>query len=122
MAATRLADSTIQRLRELLYERRAAVEHASATFHEEATEAIETADMSDLFDDEEPDANGAENSLLLAVNADEHLRDIDQALGRITLGSYGICDDCGGRIPLQRLRTIPETPVCVSCSRKRSRR
>ncbi len=122
MAATRLADSTINRLRVLLLERRRAVEHASMTFHAEATEAIQTADLSDLLDDEDPDAAGAEGSLLIAVNADEHLRDIDQALQRMSLGSFGICEDCGNRIPLRRLQTIPETPVCVKCSRKRSHR
>jgi DnaK suppressor protein len=121
MAATSLADSTINRLRVLLLERRRAVEHASISFHAEATEAIETADMSDVLDDEDPDANGAEGSLLIAVNADHHLRDIDQALQRMALGEFGICEDCGNRIPLRRLQTIPETPVCITCSRKRER-
>jgi RNA polymerase-binding transcription factor DksA len=121
MATTTLADSTINRLRVLLLERRRAVEHASITFHAEATEAIETADMSDVLDDEDPDSNGAEGSLLIAVNADVHLRDIDEALQRMALGEFGICEDCGDRIPLKRLQTIPETPVCVGCSRKRER-
>jgi RNA polymerase-binding transcription factor DksA len=111
-----LADSTIENLRTLLLERRAGVAHASASFHEEATEAIETADVSDILDEDDPDTTDAEESLMLAVSADEHLASIDLALERIEAGTYGFCQQCRRRIPMERLRAIPETPFCVECS------
>ncbi len=111
-----LADSTIESLRALLLERRTGVAHASASFHEEATEAIETADVSDILDEDDPDTTDAEESLMLAVNADEHLMAIDLALDRIAAGTYGFCEQCHRRIPVERLRAIPETPFCVDCS------
>jgi DnaK suppressor protein len=114
--ATGLAERTIDNLRTLLLERRAGVAHASASFHQEATEAIETADLSDLLDEDDPDTTDAEEALMLAVGADEHLVAIDLALERIIAGTYGFCEDCRRRIPMERLRAIPETPFCVTCS------
>ncbi len=46
---------------------------------------------------------------------------IDAALQRIAEGTYGICVDCGNKIPLARLRAIPHTPYCVRCAEKRER-
>lgn len=118
---SRLADSTLEHLRDLLLERRAAVAHAANGFHEEATEAIETTDISDVLDEDDPDATDAEESLMLAVNADQHVKEIDLALERMEAGTYGSCEECGSRIPVVRLRAIPETTLCITCSRARAR-
>lgn len=117
--ASRLADSTIEKLRLQLLQRREAAEHAANTFHDEATEAIETTDISDVLDEDDPDSSNAESSLLLAVNADHHLQDIDLAFERLAAGTYGTCEDCGRPIPVERLRAIPETSVCIDCSKAR---
>ncbi len=45
----------------------------------------------------------------------EELRAIEYALARINAGSYGICQSCGSPIDEQRLRAIPETPLCIEC-------
>jgi RNA polymerase-binding transcription factor DksA len=34
-------------------------------------------------------------------------------------GKYGVCQECGKRIPPQRLRARPEATLCVSCQRQR---
>jgi DnaK suppressor protein len=44
------------------------------------------------------------------------LAEIDAALRRIELGSYGTCLACGGPMGLQRMRAIPEARYCVGCS------
>ncbi len=44
------------------------------------------------------------------------LAEIDAALRRIALGTYGQCLRCGGAIGHQRLRAMPETRYCVACS------
>jgi len=41
---------------------------------------------------------------------------IDEALHRITEGSYGSCLSCGGPLGLQRIRAIPEARYCIACS------
>jgi len=40
---------------------------------------------------------------------------IDLALSRIENGSYGICDSCGGEIPLERLEAKPSVSLCRDC-------
>ena len=43
------------------------------------------------------------------------LRAVRQAQARIDDGNYGGCVQCGGLIPLARLRAQPASPRCVSC-------
>ena len=40
---------------------------------------------------------------------------IDEALGRIADGSYGVCEECGGSIGVERLRARPVTTLCIAC-------
>jgi DnaK suppressor protein len=37
------------------------------------------------------------------------LANVDQALGKIAAGTYGICEDCGKAIPAARLEARPES-------------
>lgn len=121
MSSTKpLAASTIERLARMLRSRREEIAEAAESFHEEVEEAVASADLSDLLDDEEPSGNEAHDVLMLAVNADNNLAAVDAALAKIDAGTYGFCEDCGERIPVARLEAIPATPVCVDCSRERA--
>jgi DnaK suppressor protein len=61
-----------------------------------------------------------ESSTLFNLKMDERyereLEMIDQALGRIEDGTFGICRVCGRQILLTRLETIPETTLCRECA------
>jgi RNA polymerase-binding protein DksA len=46
------------------------------------------------------------------------LRAIDAAQRRIDDGTYGICESCGKRIPVARLRVRPAATMCVDCASK----
>ena len=48
------------------------------------------------------------------------LQAIEEALGRIEKGTYGICRDCGEPIPEPRLNAIPWTRVCITCKEKQA--
>ncbi|HUG40358.1 MAG TPA: TraR/DksA family transcriptional regulator [Longimicrobiales bacterium] len=37
------------------------------------------------------------------------------AFQRIEAGTYGLCVECGGEIPFERLQVFPETPTCTAC-------
>jgi DnaK suppressor protein len=41
--------------------------------------------------------------------------EIDNALRRIEEGTYGICENCGNAIPVERLRAMPQAKLCVRC-------
>lgn len=46
---------------------------------------------------------------------------IDHALQKLDDGTYGICEDCGKRIPATRLRALPSAYLCVLCKEKQER-
>jgi RNA polymerase-binding protein DksA len=52
----------------------------------------------------------------------ERLVDVESAIKRAIDGTYGTCTDCGMQIPLERLEAKPETPRCIECEIKASRR
>jgi len=43
---------------------------------------------------------------------------IQEALGRIEDGSYGICESCGEDIGDERLEARPVTTLCVQCKKR----
>ena len=45
-----------------------------------------------------------------------------EALRRIQDGTYGVCVDCGKRIPAARLAIKPEATRCVACQSEQERR
>src|SRR5438045_1491219 len=42
---------------------------------------------------------------------------LDRALGKLTEGSYGVCDECGDPIASGRLKVRPESVLCLECAR-----
>lgn len=44
------------------------------------------------------------------------LAQVQSAFRRISEGSYGICVDCGSKVPFGRLHVMPETASCTACS------
>jgi RNA polymerase-binding protein DksA len=51
----------------------------------------------------------------------EEIRDIDAALMRIASGIYGVCSDCGGAIPAERLNAYPTAKRCRPCQERYER-
>jgi len=46
------------------------------------------------------------------------LLEIDEALKRLSMGTYGICESCGKGIEKLRLKAVPYARMCVSCKSK----
>jgi DnaK suppressor protein len=47
------------------------------------------------------------------------IKKINQSLEDIENGDYGICQDCGGNISVERLKARPVTRYCIKCKTKR---
>lgn len=47
---------------------------------------------------------------------------VEEALGRIEDGSYGICDGCGEDIAEKRLEARPVAKFCIDCKTKQEQR
>lgn len=43
---------------------------------------------------------------------------IKDALERLEVGTYGICEECGEQISEQRLKARPVTTLCIDCKKK----
>ncbi len=74
--------------------------------------------------DDEHDPEGAtiaferERTAAFRAQAIAHLNDLDQALARLTSGSYGMCTICRHPIDPERLRVLPITEFCTACARR----
>jgi DnaK suppressor protein len=49
------------------------------------------------------------------------LKEVENALKRVTGGSYGFCEGCGEEISPARLKAIPWARYCLVCQELRSR-
>jgi RNA polymerase-binding transcription factor DksA len=48
------------------------------------------------------------------------LHEVEQALGRLSRGTYGRCESCAATIPRERLQAVPWTRQCVICASTRA--
>lgn len=81
-----------------------------------------------LETDVEPEAEERgqnENLLRLLSRLDDRqkaeIEEIDRALTKITMGTYGRCEACGRAIPWARLEALPTAATCLPCTEGRSR-
>ena len=61
-----------------------------------------------------------EYSTLLSIehNLELRLKNINLALEKIKMKKYGICEKCGKKILIERLKVCPEAKFCVNCEKK----
>jgi len=56
-----------------------------------------------------------EFSLDIASGEQTLLNRIDEALRKITEGTYGICENCEKSISTKRLKAVPYAKLCIKC-------
>ena len=71
-------------------------------------------DIGDFYDHASSDRD-RELALMLADREREKLTYVDDALKRIEMGTYGICESCDEDIDKERLMAMPFTKLCLSC-------
>ena len=47
------------------------------------------------------------------------VRKIDKALENIENGTFGICEECGDKIAIKRLKVRPVTTYCIECKKEK---
>jgi len=55
----------------------------------------------------------------LIERSEERLKAIDAAFNRLEQHNYGLCEQCGNEISLERLRALPFATFCIDCQEKR---
>ena len=106
--------------RQLLREERVVYLTQAEEYEAEADMLARELETGDVSFDEEAGEGGAatvdrERDLVLANQARATVEQIDAALKRIDVGSYGLCTQCGQKIPRPRLKAIPYADLCVDC-------
>jgi len=103
----------------LLSERETYVLQADA-LKAEARALAEDMEPGDIqFDEESGEGDTMaierERDLTLSAQARAAVDEIDQALHKIDIGTYGVCAKCGTPIPKARLKALPYAALCVGC-------
>jgi DnaK suppressor protein len=62
--------------------------------------------------------SGRETDLRFRERESRLIRKIRATLGKIEEGTFGICEGCGGDIPISRLKARPVTAHCIRCKTK----
>ena len=114
---SRFCERTLDELAQRLIRRRDAIAHCLESLQQELSDAAAHRDCSDLLDESSVDDADLGTDRLLLAQAQRAFASVTSALERLEDGTYGMCAACGGKIPITRLRALPDTRLCVSCSR-----
>ncbi len=85
---------------------------------EEAENAMNSLPEQTVFPDLGDQASAeTDRSFMLRLRGREQklLKKIEEAIERIEVGEYGICDVCGEEIGIKRLEARPVTTMCIEC-------
>jgi RNA polymerase-binding transcription factor len=108
-----LTPAALTELRERLEQKRRRLRAATAA--ERGREGADDTPDTDLSTDPEGDRVDAsadreawDTGHQTMFDQVDSLAEVERALGKFALGTYGICERCGRPIPLARLRALPE--------------
>ena len=110
----------LEEQRVLLYEERANYTKQAEELRAQADSLALEHEPGDVQFDEEGGEGGTSNvdrelDLVLSGQARAAIAEIDRALGKIDIGTYGVCEQCGQDIPPARLQALPYAALCVGC-------
>jgi DnaK suppressor protein len=71
-------------------------------------------DIGDILDSVSEERT-RELDMILTDREKQKLKQIDDALDRIEENTYGLCEECGVKIPRARLKVVPFAKHCVEC-------
>jgi DnaK suppressor protein len=106
--------------RRALEEERSTYMEQARSLRAEADSLVEEMEPGDIQFDEESGEGGTvtvdrERDLALSAQALVAVEEIDHAVAKIELGTYGICEGCGTLIPKNRLEALPYARLCIAC-------
>ncbi len=86
----------------------------------EIDEIVRASDGANADDEHDPEGSTIAferaRATSLLNQAESDLVALDRAIDRLYDGSFGVCEDCGHTIPLERLSALPTTTRCVRCA------
>ncbi|MGH9063108.1 MAG: TraR/DksA family transcriptional regulator [Acidimicrobiales bacterium] len=120
-AATKpVSKAQLAKLRALLEKERGLARDRAQALTAELGQLTTEAHRSELQFDEE---SGEGAALSVEVDRDRTLRsqslvelgEIEAAMARLAIGTYGVCETCAQPIPVERLEALPAARLCIGC-------
>jgi len=106
-------------IRERLLDDRRRTQRRLAELTGDFREIVEASQATNADDEHDPEgatiAFERSQVATLVQQAERHLTHVEEALGRLEAGTYGICERCGRPIAAERLEIRPTARTCVSC-------
>ena len=72
-------------------------------------------DFGDDRDDNASEVEEYSDNVALENNLEKQLRDVNDALEKMVQNTYGICENCGEDIDIERLKAYPAAKSCIKC-------
>lgn len=123
MADTSFSQEFLDKIKEQLLAKKEDLENELQAFAEQdpKNKSDYEANFPEIGD--KPDENAAEvteygNLITLEHTLEKALADVNEALGRLDKGKYGICKYCGEQINEKRLLARPVSSACIDCKKK----
>lgn len=69
------------------------------------------------MEEESDEAEDFANKVAIKDTLKKRLNEIDMAINRIKLGTYGVCVKCGMEIEKEVLNLVPESELCEACKK-----
>jgi RNA polymerase-binding transcription factor DksA len=113
-------DKKVKRFRDKLLEMRQRLQGEIEYIDQARVQLVRRpGDLSDApLHNADSDAEGLDVDLAVDATLRDELRQINDALERITKGTYGKCQRCEKSIAEERLEAIPYAPYCIECVRE----
>jgi RNA polymerase-binding transcription factor DksA len=113
-------DKFLESQLKLLEEERATYMRQATSLRAEADQLAQDRDPGDVQFDEESGQGDSmnverERDLALSAQALAAVEEIDRAVEKVHLGTYGVCERCHENIPKERLKALPYAALCVKC-------
>ena len=104
----------IEKQKAMLLEKRAEIMATLKGRNEQLTDLVKASEPGDEAD-EASDRIDGNLAMRLGDEDMRRLNMINEALDRISKGTYGICAECGEEISEYRLESIPYVSLCINC-------
>lgn len=82
------------------------------------SEAEDFGNDTDHMEEEADESESYSNRMAIATDLKANLNEVDMALNKITLGTYGVCGKCGEQISEEVLDVAPESELCINCKKE----
>jgi|GEM_PF-903975 RNA polymerase-binding protein DksA len=63
------------------------------------------------------DVEGLDSQVAISLNEESLLEQVEGAIERLQTGTYGVCQQCGHTIGMERLQAVPYAAHCIECAR-----